>query len=75
MTTQVTTRDGEKLTMFDESRSTFDHHWKMKGFASLERAKVYQSQILDSWGYFPRADITESNGEIIVVCSMANSCD
>lgn len=63
------------LTVFNERGTCFDHYWDIKGFETLEQANEYKSRVMNSWGYFPSATIKQDNGEIVVSCSMANSCD
>ena len=77
MATQLipVTWEGLKLTMYDRYRTSFDEHWRMKGFETLEQANAYKDRILSSWGYFPSATIEQLEPEIVVSCSMALSCD
>lgn len=72
---QLVTWEGLSLTVFNESKCSFDHSWQIKGFETLEQAKEYKSRIMSSWGYCPSAKIEQQGDDIVVSCSMANSCD
>jgi hypothetical protein len=67
--------EGLSLTRYNERRNSFDHYYKIKGFETLEQANEYKARIMNSWGYCPIASVEQIDGDIIVSCSLMNSCD